>query len=400
MAAVNTASLGEFAGLNNRLRPTDLVRGNGQGGTTTFLERADNTDLDEDRHLVRRPGRTLAMPGPSHSLWADEFGAVAVINGTLVALDEKLKQTPLRAGMPDTRVAYSRGPDGALYWTNTTALRKVVAGTDRPVLTPAPSLPSISVGAGGLLAGRYLVMITADGPAGESAPSGVQVVTVPAGGAVQVAATLQPGQAMNVYMSGANGDVLTFVGASSTGQLSVASQLGDGRVMEPGMAPMSPGQLIAHFDGRLVVAADNVVWFSRPWHYGLTDPVSDYIPLPGRVTLLAASPAGLFIAADQTWHLPKYGGDIRQIFPFGAVEGAVGTNPEDGSVFWHSERGLVLTNLGGEATLAQNDALTFEPARYGASLWRERNGSRHILSSTAGAEVAAVRSTMLFEVKD
>lgn len=402
MAVVDTTKLGQFDGLNNRLALTKLVHRTPDNSTATYLSKADNVDISEDRTIRRRGGRTLAIPGKAHSLWADDKGAVAVVDGQLLALSADLAPTVLRTGMPSARVSYSRGADGAVYWTNGAVLRKVQQGADRPIAERQPGQPSVTVGAGGLRSGRYLVSVTIDGPAGESAPSEPLVVVVSGGGggALTLTTPLEAGQKLRAYVSGPNGDVLTFAGESGTGVLFIPTYQGDGRVLSTRLAPMPPGQLVAHFDARLVVAAGNVVWFSRPWHYGMTDPIVDYIPLPERVTVLAPMPTGLFICADKTYFLPPGGAQLREVLPFGGVEGTAGRIPEDGRAFWHSPRGLVIAAPDGSASAVQNDVLTFPAAQSGASLWRERDGSRHILASTAGREVSAATASISFEVRD
>lgn len=399
MAVVTTAKLGQFDGLNNRLRPTSLGHRTPNNAPATYLSKADNVDIGEDRVIRRRSGMELAIPGKAHSLWADRDGAFAVVDGQLLSLSQNLTPTVLRTGMPSARVSYSRGADGAVYWTNGAVLRKVQQGADRPVAERQPGQPGVSVGAGGLRSGRYLVSVTVDGPAGESAPSEPLVAVVPDGGALSISAPLEAGQKLRVYVSGPNGDVLTAAGESTSGTVTVPVYQGDGRILSTRVGPMPSGQLLARFDARLVVASENVVWFSRPWHYGVTDPVSDYIPFPSRVTMVLPSRAGLFIAADKTYLLAQVGGEMREVLPFGSVEGAAGTNPEDGTVFWHTERGLAIANAAGEVGLVQNDVLMFPEAKNGSVLWREREGSRHILASTGG-ERAAIGATMKFQVKD
>lgn len=400
MAVVDTFTIGGFDGLNNRLAPTKLVHRTPDNATATYLSKADNVDISEDRTIRRRGGRTLVIPGKAHSLWADDKGAVAVVDGQLLALSADLAPTVLRTGMPSARLSYSRGADGALYWSNGIELRKISQGSDLPIAERQPGRPGVAVGAGGLPAGRYLVAITIDGPAGESAPSEPMAVAVSGGGALTLTAPLLAGQKLRAYISGPNGDVLTFAGESGAGVLFIPTYQGDGRVLSTRLAPMPAGQLVAHSDARLVVAAGNVVWFSRPWHYGMTDPVVDYIPLPGRVTILAPVPTGLFICADKTYFLPPGGAQLREVLPFGGVEGTAGRIPEDGRVFWHSPRGLVIAAPDGSAAAVQDDVLTFPAAQSGASLWRERDGSRHILASTAGREVSSAAASISFEVRD
>lgn len=394
-------SLGRLLGLNNRREKTKLMRPLDGGERGTYLSAADNIDISEASNAHRRAGLQKVIAGNVHSLWADERGAYAVIDGTLSALSASLDATPIRPGLPAARLSYSRGPDGVLVWSNGALLRKVVQGVDTPMTAARPLTPTLVVSAGALPAGRYLVALVGAGPAGESAPCQAAVVTVSQGSAIEVQFPSAAGHEIHVYMSGANGDVLSYVGASTSGALTVASYAGNGRALATEhLLDMPAGQAVAHVGARLAVAAHNIVWLSKPWRYGLTDRASGYVPLPERVTILAPVPTGLFICADRTYFLPLDGAQLREVLPFGGVEGTAGRIPEDGRAFWHSPRGLVIAAPDSSASAVQNDVLTFPAAQSGASLWRERDGSRHILASTAGREVSAATASISFEVRD
>ena len=179
-------SLGRLLGLNNRREKTKLMRPLDGGELGTYLSAADNIDISEASNAHRRAGLQKVIAGNVHSLWADERGAYAVIDGTLSALSASLDATPIRPGLPAARLSYSRGPDGVLVWSNGALLRKVVQGVDTPMTAARPLTPTLVVSAGALPAGRYLVALVGTGPAGESAPCQAAVVTVSQGSAIEV----------------------------------------------------------------------------------------------------------------------------------------------------------------------------------------------------------------------
>lgn len=396
MTVDSLKNFGRPLGLNNRLPATKL--GTSQNNVPmTYLRRADNVDIDDSGAIRRREGLTRAVLGNAHSVWADGDGAFVVINGELVKLAEDLTRTVIRTSMPAKRLSYSRGADGAVYWSNGRVLRKIVGTRDLPATEPGTSTPALVIGSGGLAAGAYLVAVTVLGDSGESAPTQPVRVELAAGSSLTVSAPTG-GRLMQVYMSGPNGGVMTWVG-EATSALTVSSYAGDGRLLAENLYPMPAGHIVAHFAGRMAVAEGSVLWFSRPWRYGLTNPVADFIPFTERITVLAEVSGGLFICADKTYFLAQVGGELRAPLPYGGVEGTAGRMP-DGTVFWFSPHGLVLGAPDGSVKAVQDDNLTFPAATSGASLWRDQKGTRQILTSTAGPSSATVQSSITLSVGD
>lgn len=383
--------LGRPLGLNNRLSAQRLGRRDDAGNPATYLSRADNVDIDDAGVIRRRRGFEVALPGDAHSLWADEQGACVVLDGRLLALGADLSARVLREGMPRLRLSYSRSATGALVWSNSAALRRVVDGHDRALAEAPPLSPSVTAqGAGGLPAGRYLACMTVQGPDGESAPSAAQVVDLPQGGSVAFTAQVPAGRQLAAWLSGPNGDRLGLAGVSASGRFLADAPAETGHECPTmGLSPMPPGQLVAHFQGRLWVAAGNVLWYSQPWHEGLTDARGNYLLLPQRITLLRPAAGALFVAAGKTWRLDTAGGALQEALPYGAVEGTDTPHPETGGALWFSPRGLIVADAQGVRAV-QQEALTFEPAALGAALWREADGVRAQVTSlsTGGASGA------------
>ncbi|RYG07147.1 MAG: hypothetical protein EON92_18910, partial [Burkholderiales bacterium] len=221
--SLRTVKVSSFApGVNNRLEPTQLATTLPDGKKGTFLYGADNVDLNEKGYIKRRRGRTTAIAGNCHSLWADEEGAYAVIDGalkTLMPSGAGLLASTVRAGMPNLPVSYSRGADGEAYWTNGALLRRIAVGTtDRPAATPTlSSIPAIGLTGGALAAGKYLVAMTVRDADGESPATPVVQIDVPANGGITVSSSA----AIEVYMSAPDGDVLTLQRSEATGAIAI-----------------------------------------------------------------------------------------------------------------------------------------------------------------------------------
>lgn len=382
---MRTYKLSNFApGLNNRLEPTQLETAVNRA-PAHYLYGADNVDINQGGRIKRRRGTTQRLTGRAHSIWGDDLGGMAVIAGELVALSPTpsgLSQTLIRSGMSGRPVSYSRGADGDVYWTDGVELRRVASGQDRPVAPATPAEPAVSLGAGALPAGRYLISFTTLDADGESAATQPLQLDVPDSGAIVIGPTPATTQ---VYVSGPNGDVLLRAGA---GPLSITTPPAGARRLETlNHAPMPPGSIVRHYNGRMLVAAGNVLFYSHPYRYGLYDPTSGYIPLPAPITVVEPTPNGLYICADKTyWLADLTGGDLQQVLPYGGLPGSGGTHKAEDLAFWVSPYGLVVGDKNMAVKPLQDEALTLSPAARAAALYRRADGSAHFLFTRSGVQ--------------
>ena len=212
--SANTAPIGPFVGINNRLPDHQLgvvERGRKAGD---YLRNAVNVDLTATGTLLRRKGSTLVVPGSDcHSLWSDSEKAFYVDGSTLY----QYPRTALRSGLvPGRRVSWCKTPTGDVVWTNGNVLERIRAGVSASLGLPVPNpVPSVTASAGGSLkAGVYQVAITAANADGEESGATWPVqVNVPEGGRIEVSGL--PGTLVNIYVSPLNGDTL-YLTASTT----------------------------------------------------------------------------------------------------------------------------------------------------------------------------------------
>ena len=388
--------LGSMApGVNNRLGPTQLATKSADGSKATYLYGADNVDINSRGYLRRRRGHVPAIGGAAHSLWGDGQGGYVVLNDELKSLTPAgagLVAATVRAGMPRLPVSYSRGADGDVYWSNGTVLRRIHAGADLPASTPGPGVvPVVNVIAGGLRAGRYLLAFTKLGPGGESAATPVVQVEVAEGSGLTFGATNA------VYMSGPNGDILTYQG--DVAQVTVHTETGP-RCETLNTAELPAGTIVRHFNGRMLVAAGNVLFISEPYRYGLYRPASGFIPFPAPVTVVEPTTGGVYICADKTyWATDLLGGALPELLPYGGIAGSGGRSEVDGQVFWQSPQGLIVGNASGAVKAVQSHALQLGAARSGATLFREQEGSTHVVSSRFGVEESRAVASSFMEAE-
>jgi hypothetical protein len=362
-----------------------------------YLYGASNVDLNERGYLKRRKGTTTQVAGVAHSLWGDAQGSYVVVAGSLWAYTPPDVLTLVRPDIGNARLSYSRGADNDVYWSNGQLIRRIASGVDRPVANDPPNpMATPIVGAGALAAGTYLLATTIRNADGESPASTMVAIQLPAGSSI----TIVSQQNVSVYMSAANGDVLTLQGTGTEVFIATHNENAS-RCMVLDSAVMPPGQIVRHYRGSMLVAGGNTLYISDPYNYGIYNPSKGYIPFPAPITVVEPMDNGVWICADHTYWIGDLQGDaLQEVYPQGAVLGTSGRMAHDESVFWQSQHGLIIADKNMGFKNVQEDALRFPEASSGASLYRERDGMTHIVTTRFGVETsnAAADSFMSAEI--
>lgn len=399
----STKAIGPLLGINNRLpdHRLDVVeRGRPVG---TYLRNAVNVDLTAAATAQRRPGTERVQVGSDcHSLWSDGKHTFYADGDTLYSHP----RTTVRSGLtPGLRLSYCADPRGGVIWSNGTLIERIVAGVSQP-LGPAVPNPAPVIGAssgGSLAAGVYLACVTAVGADGqESGTTWPVSLGVPEGGVVTFAGL--PGSLVNIYLSSANGDVPFLVASTtaSTYAVPVMPQAGQ-QCPTLHLRPMPAGHIVREHNGRLLVAAGSILFYSEPFAPALYNPARGYIPFKSRITVVEPCGGGVFVATlDETYYLA--GDDIDkcsvdEVLPYGAVEGTGCETPDDKSVWWFSARGVVVGTPDGQVKNIQEANVAVGGAAAGAALVREQNGMRQMVSSLFGSESTVAAADSFFEAE-
>ena len=401
--SANTAPIGPFSGINNRLPDHQLAvveRGRKAGD---YLRNAVNVDLTAAGTLQRRKGSTLAQAGTDcHSLWSDGEQAFYVDGDTLY----QYPRTALRSGLaPGRRVSWCKTPTGDVIWSNGTVLERIRAGVSAPLGLPVPNpapIVTASTG-GGLRAGVYQVAITTTNAAGEESGATWPIqVAVPDGGRIEASGL--PGMLTNLYVSPLNGDTLYLATTTSSSSYIIPIMGALGQSLQTlHLRPMPAGEIVREHCGRLLVVSGSTLYYSEPFGYGLHDPLRGRIPFGGRITMLAPVEGGCYVGTEtETFWLP--GGDIEkteivELLPYGAVPGTDTALENETGVAWTSTRGLIVADAQGQAKNVQEATVAVGPAQIGATLYREQDGMRQLVASLSGL-FETVAPAMTFTVAD
>lgn len=398
--------IGPFAGINNRLpdhRLGIVSRGQKAGD---YLRNAVNVDLTSAGTLQRRKGTTLALAGADcHSLWADEHGAYFVDGGNLKTFPAG---EVVRSGLtPGRRASFARFTSGDLYWSNGVILERIRGGVSEPAGVPLPDRTPVVTRAssGALPPGWYQVSITlvaADGE--ESGATWPVAVQIPADAVGGINISGMPSGTKKIYVTGSNGEVL-FRAATTTAvsyQISTMPLQAE-QLPTLGFRPMPPGHIVRVHNARLLTADNGGLYFSEPYAPTWHNPLRGYVPLSG-ITLVEPMQGGVYIATmERTYWLA--GADISadatmvELLPYGAAAGSSVRINNSLDVAWYSQRGIVIGARTGEVKNLQEDTAVTERSPRAATLCREQDGMRQLVSSLAAPESTSAAATTYFEAE-
>ena len=293
------------AGIDSLSNETALLKG--------AVREAVNVDIGRAGRFSRRVGQTLRLSGSDyHSIWgAQQRGTMLVAKGNqLLRLNDDLSTTPLAALNSADPLAYMEY-NGNVYWTNKTTIGWLPAdaATARPVGVPVPEVvPSLSATAGGLLPGKYGVVMTyLDDRREEGGATPVQIIDLPSGGGITLTGLpIRVGWAFRVYITDPDGskfhrsEEVPAVFPNYT--VTQTAQGGDCDTQF--LTPMPPGELITWLAGRLYTAKLGTLCFSEAMRPHLSNPAHGFIQFSGFISFVEAVTDGLYVGDSRgVWFL-------------------------------------------------------------------------------------------------
>lgn len=397
------------AGINNVARefgvPADAVR------------EAHNVDFDNAGRVARRSGSTrLFTVAGGHSMWSPDDPRfpyiLAVHDNGLHAYSKNADRTlthdgEIRASVGPRPVSYTLMPDGSVVWTNKDVIRRITPELeDAPLWIGNPGNPTVSASSsGGMTAGDYLVALTwMDAEGRESGAGQATVVTLAEGQGVTVSGIPANADATHVcvFVSEADGDTLRLAQVLPMAQgMTVITAGARGRTLETQFLDvLEPGDIVVAGHGRLYVLDGPFLRWSESVRYGLAHydnwmrfgdearmclPVGDggegagcFVSDHKRVYFMAgADPSGWrkVIARPK----PAIPGTACQPMPPGTAFGLEYSGPVG---YWIGEDGTAVIGMpGGIAQGVREGQAVAEGAHSGASVYRERDGLRQIITS-------------------
>lgn len=388
--------VGPFLGINNRLPDNQLAYTERGVKLGDFLRNAVNVDLTDSGTVQRRGGYALSQSGGEcHSLWSDgDTGYYA--DGTDLY---RYPRTLVAQGLSGNAVSFCRVGD-FVVWSDGVRIQKIVGSNSLPLTQPDPNPMPVVVGSGGglLAGGLYLVSFVVSGASGDSAPTWPTQISVPTNGRISITNITQP---TKVYISGPNGEEMFFAETIEQNKDILARDEG-ALLTTKFMRPTPAGHIVRYFRGRLLSVVNDTLFYSQSFAPGLYDPVRGYIPFPAPITLVAVVQSGVFVCADKTYFLAGPDIDKAEVIeklPYGAVPGTDTYAELDESVWWYSDRGVVRAEPDGQIANVQERHVAAGSAAVGASLFRDQDGIRQVLSSLAGSETTRAAASSFIDAE-
>lgn len=377
------AKLGPWTkGMNNLLPAESLP--------ADALRNVVNYDVDDDGRLQPRTGKTSIYSGniQKGSLWTGAGMTLFVEDGDLKRLNTDYSADTLLASVGDTPITYLE-LNNEVYFSNAIQTGKIIDGKYQMWGVPVPIRnPACTAAASGgsLNAGVYQVAITQISDTNEESGALVpETVTIVENGKIDLTNFPNADLWCNVYCSSANGEELYLVDTLWPGvtQYSITDVSDTTRILDTvnAVRPMA-ADLLAYYNGRIYLAADNVVYYTDPLRYGLVRPATNFYLFPTTVTVMLDVVDGMYFCADQTYFLT--GVDTqdflqRPVLPYGGVTGTGEHVTNSDAVYWFSPRGFVLGGPSGQAQNLSEDMVAVSAFAQGASMLREYAGKRQLI---------------------
>lgn len=380
---MDTQPFGPFLGVNNRLPDFSLQTKDGY-----WLRAADNVEIANSGTVQRRkvPELIQAMTG-AHSLFGDLYVRASVLYR---ATFSPFAETLVKVLASNDRMSYCV-INGDTYYSNGTDSGRIAAnGTVYPWALPTPDSPSVSAIAGTLFKGKYQVAIgytnaTTGEEGGVSASTNYELSAV-GGLRITLPAATTGATHINVYVSTVNGSIpfLQATVATGTTTVDVTAHAAGREANQRYEAPLPAGTRLFEFNGRLCSVKGKNLFYSLPYRHGYYLPVEGRITFPEDVSIAIGNQSGVFVAADKTYFFS--GQDlgavdvVRDLLPYGAVPGTEFAIPNDTTVGWFGEKGIVLAAPDGQAAAVMAGSIDLTPPASGFSVVIETRGYRRVVS--------------------
>ena len=363
---------------------------------------AVNVDITRKNKLKRRNGFTLKVGTAITAAWVNDRTMLYQSGTSLYSVDTAYTATELRSDLtPSTQLRAYQIKD-IVYYSNGYEVGCIENGIDRVLGVSSPAKVALSAAAGGEMPlGIYQVAISYvrdDGfESGVVLPAtsieltggstGITVGSVASNGAMRV----------NYYVTQANGDVFYFAGQGPTGASNtlLANPSSLRRPMKASNTnPPLPFTQIDHYNGRMLYAINNILYFSDPFAYEQIDYAKGFIPFLNEITMIAIVDTGFFIGTtDNTYFLSgtRVGElDLTVVADYGVVvdtrsylDGAVvGADPTTAkkTPAWISTKGMCIGFHDGSMQNVTETAVILPEGSTGASFFRQENGQNHFIA--------------------
>lgn len=142
------------------------------------------------------------------------------------------------------------------------------------------------------------------------------------------------------------------------------------------------GHLLEFYNGRIFIAADNILWYSEPFAYSWYNKAANYIPFVGRLRMVRAVATGLYVSTEtKTYYL---GGEqplefkLMEVADYPAQLGSDcmvpgsrihGLDYAGSVVMWTSTHGICVGSINGQFINLTEEKLALPNTNQGAGFY-------------------------------
>jgi hypothetical protein len=370
------------------------------------LRKAVNVDLLPDGKVRRRSGYLRRLELADGRSAASHLGKIYLADGpSLKRVDPSDFSEEVIGAVPaNSYLSYASLNEFLYVAAGTTGYRIAPDGQvgywspEQPDGQPDVSSQSI----GGLPGGEYQVAIVYSRSGEESGSARAQNITIPENGSIQISNIPQPERAdttaIRVYATHTNGEILYWARDLEPGTgATTLSALPSGKQLETQfMEPVPTGHIVRGFNGHLLSARDNVLYYSQALRFGLCNVTQDYFEFESRITMVRPVQSGIFVATERRTHFLSGSAPAEfvraTVQPNGAVEGTdinvpAGIFPFENlqtgevAVWWSLSGNMVIGFPNGQVQILRDGELSLPEYARGTTMLRESNGVRQIVST-------------------
>ncbi len=381
---MKTQPIGPILGVNNRLPDFSLsIADKG-----SYVRAADNVEISNAGTVYSRkvPELIQAMTG-AHSIFGDLYVRAAVLYR---ATFSPFSETLVKLLVSNACISYCV-INGDTYYSNGTDSGRIAAdGTVYPWALPTPSAPAVAAIGGSLFKGKYQVAVSytnaTTGEEGGVSASTSYELSADGGLRITLPAATTGATHINVYVSTVNGAIPVLQTPVSTGAaiVDVTARTAGREANQRYEAPLPAGTRLFEFNGCLCSVVGRRSFIGLPGKYGYYLPVFPHPTFPVEISVAIGAQMGFYVVADKTYFFagtdPEKIEIVRDVLPYGAVPGTEFTMPNDATVGWFSEKGIVLATTDGQAAAVMADNIDLTPPASGFSVVLESRGYRRVVS--------------------
>ena len=364
--------------------------------------KAVNIDISSDKKIRRRKGQTL-INGTAVDSAAIGKKYFLYTSGTDLYRFDGSSSELVRSGITAGGHIVAEYLNGKIYYSNGYENGVISGGADRTLGLTAPGPVILSEATGKLCAGRYQCVVTYvrnDGQeSGASEVSVIEIQSDDAGIAVSsIPMSTDPTvEYVNIYLTNANGSEFYLALTQHNGVTDAVFAEDTNRLNRPLLTqynrPIPPFSVIGEHNGRMVYGIGEMLVYSQPFMYEAYDARFAYLPMNGKITMIASADSGLFVGTNERTIFLR-GDDVRDaqistVSDCGVVAGTLryipaeyfGTNSKQDSLpMWTSHKGICIGQDNGGVENTTSRRVDVPKGLKGTALFRHEDGQNHYVT--------------------